>query len=106
MISHLQSSECKLEAHGDIEHYIQQEGFELLRCLFQGYLDQLKSEQTINKSVLNSQDKPLSCVTKNTSRQLTTLFCEVTVSRVRYGEPNEKSIFPMDEQLLSTIKCS
>jgi len=99
MISHLQSSESKVKAHGDIEQYIQQEGFELLRCLFQGYLDQLKSEQTINKSVLNPQGKPLSCVTKNTSRQLTTLFGEVTVRRIRYAKPKEKSIFPMDEKL-------
>jgi len=34
MVSHLQSTESKVKSHGDIEHYIQQEGFELLRYLF------------------------------------------------------------------------
>jgi len=43
MISHLGSESCKNKEHADIEKYIQLEGFELLRRLFQGYLLQLES---------------------------------------------------------------
>jgi len=99
MLSHLVSDNCKSKEHADIEKYIQGEGFELLRCLFQGYLSQLGSEQIIKTSVFNAQGKSLSNVKKKTSRQLTTLFGEVTVSRVRYASPNEKSVFPLDKKL-------
>jgi len=67
--------------------------------LFQGYLSLLESQQTIKTSVLNAQGKSLSNVKKKTSRQLTTLFGEVTLSRIRYASSNEKSIFPLDKQL-------
>jgi len=39
MIKYLQSNHCRDNEHGDIEQYIQKEGFEVLRCLLQGYLD-------------------------------------------------------------------
>ena len=39
MIEQLQSDSFCNNEHGDIEQYIQNEGFEILRCLFQGYLD-------------------------------------------------------------------
>jgi len=99
MISHLGSDNCKNKEHADIEKYIQGEGFELLRCLFQGYLSQLEAQQTLKIAVCNSQGKLLSDVKKKTSRQLTTLFGEVTVSRIRYASPNEKSLFPLDKKL-------
>jgi len=99
MISHLGSEDCKNKEHATIEKYIQQEGFELLRRLFQGYLLLLESQQTIKPSVVNSQGKALSNVKKKTSRQLATLFGEVTVSRIRYASPNEKSAFPLDKKL-------
>ncbi len=57
MVSHLGSESCKNKEHADIEKYIQGEGFELLRCLFQGYLSLLESQQTIKTSVLNAQGK-------------------------------------------------
>lgn len=99
MISHLESENAKDKEHADIEQYIQGEGFELLRCLFQGYLSQLESQQTIKSSEFNAQGKLLSKVKNKTSRQLTTLFGEVTVSRIRYSSPNEKSVFPIDKKL-------
>ena len=99
MLSHLESESCKSKEHADIEKYIQTEGFELLRNLFQGYLSQLESKQTIKTALFNQQGKLLSNVKKKTSRQLTTLFGEVTVGRVMYACPDEKSVFPLDKQL-------
>ena len=99
MISHLESENVKDKEHADIEQYIQGEGFELLRCLFQGYLSQLESQQTIKSSEFTPQGKSLSNVKNETTRQLTTLFGEVTVSRIRYSSPNETSVFPLDKKL-------
>ncbi len=67
MVSHLESESCKSKEHADIEIYIQGEGFELLRCLFQGYLSQLESQQTIKTSIVNAQGKLLSNVKENFS---------------------------------------
>ncbi len=93
MVSHLGSESCRNKEHADIEKYIQGEGFELLRCLFQGCLSLLESQKTIKTSVLNAQGKSLSNVKKKTSRQLTTLFGEVKLSRTRYASSNEKAYF-------------
>jgi len=38
MIKHLQSDNCHKNEHGNIEQYIQNEGVEVLRALFEGYL--------------------------------------------------------------------
>ncbi len=99
IVSHLELESSQSKEHADIEKYIQAEGFELLRNLFQGYLSQLESQQTIKTSLFNQQGKLLSNVKKKTSRQLTTLFGEVTVGRVMYACPDEKSVFPLDKQL-------
>ena len=39
MVQNLNSTELQDAEHGDVERYIQQEGFELLRLLLQGHLD-------------------------------------------------------------------
>jgi hypothetical protein len=51
MIEHLQSEHCRDNEHGDIEQYIQNEGFEVLRCLFQGYLDLKSANEKIMPDV-------------------------------------------------------
>ncbi|MCK5818215.1 MAG: ISKra4 family transposase [Psychromonas sp.] len=99
IISHLKSDECKYKEHADIEKYIQHEGFELLRHLFQGYLAKLASNEVVQSAIISPEGKRLSYVKKNTSRQLMTLFGEVTVMRTSYAKPKGKSVFPIDKVL-------
>jgi len=99
MIEHLQSDNCRDNEHGDIEQYIQNEGFEVLRCLFQGYLDlKAASEKTIS-DVYTDEGIHLTHTKHSTKRKLTTLFGDVIVKRKSYSQRFQKSVFPLDEQL-------
>lgn len=99
MIDQLQSDNYRDNEHGDIEQYIQKEGFEVLRCLFQGYLDlKAASEKTIS-NVYNAQGIHLSHTKHATTRKLTTLFGDVIVKRKSYSQRLQKSVFPLDAQL-------
>ena len=99
IISGLQSPERTNLDHGDIEQYIHKEGFEVLRCLFQGYLN-MKADNEIQHDFVNSSNgDKLTHVKQNTSRKLTCLFGDVIVTRKRYGQPKKISHFPLDSQL-------
>ncbi len=99
MIDHLQSDNCRDNEHGNIEVYIQKEGFEVLRCLFQGYLDlKAASEKTIS-NVYTDQGIHLTHTKHATTRKLTTLFGDVIVKRKSYSQRLQKSVFPLDAQL-------
>jgi hypothetical protein len=99
IISGLQSPERTNLDHGYIEQYIHKEGFEVLRCLFQGYLN-MKADNAIQHDFVNSSNgDKLTHVKQNTSRKLTCLFGDVIVTRKRYGQPKKSSHFPLDSQL-------
>ncbi|MBE8167639.1 MAG: hypothetical protein HAW66_04675, partial [Shewanella sp.] len=49
MISHLESSAVKYNEHGEVEDYIDVEGTEVLRCLFQGCLDKKAAEEPLQQ---------------------------------------------------------
>ncbi|MFQ3171732.1 MAG: hypothetical protein ACI9DG_001769 [Oleispira sp.] len=90
MVEYLQSDERFDNEHGDIEQYIQSEGFEVLRNLFQGYLD-LRAANEATMSNVHTKH----C----TKRKLTTLFGDVTVKRKSYSQRLHNSVFPLDAQL-------
>jgi hypothetical protein len=99
IISELQSSELADNAHGDIEQYINKEGFEVLRCLFQGYLNMQATNEPQHDFVTSSNGSQLTHVKHNTTRKLTCLFGDVIVTRKRYRQHKQVSHFPLDAQL-------
>jgi hypothetical protein len=99
IISGLQSPERTNLDHGDIEQYIYKEGFEVLRCLFQGYLNMKADNELQHDFVHSSNGDKLTHVKQNTSRKLTCLFGDVIVTRKRYEQPKKSSHFPLDSQL-------
>ena len=68
MITHLQSAHSHDNEHGDIEQYIQKEGFEVLRCLFQGYLDLKTANESIHDDVYSDEGIRLNHIKHNTKR--------------------------------------
>lgn len=99
IISSLGSAHYANREHGEIEQYIRTEGDELLRRLFQGYLDQKASiEPRLNFITSIAGDK-LNHVKEQTSRKLTSLFGDVTVKRNRYNQRRQASQFPLDGEL-------
>lgn len=99
MIGQLQSDIFCDNEHGDIEQYIQKEGFEVLRCLFQGYLDLKAANEKSISDVYTEQGMHLTHIKSNTKRTLRTLFGDVTVKRKSYSQRLQKSVFPLDAQL-------
>jgi len=99
MIDHLQSDDCRDNGHGDVEQYIQKEGFEVLRCLFQGYLDLEAANEKSLSDVYTDEGIHLTHTKHGTKRKLTTLFGDFFVKRKSYSQRLQKSIFPLDKQL-------
>jgi hypothetical protein len=99
MVEYLQSDERFDNEHGDIEQYIQSEGFEVLRSLFQGYLDLRAANEATMSNVHTDEGIHLNHIKHCTKRKLTTLFGDVTVKRKSYSQRLHNSIFPLDAQL-------
>jgi hypothetical protein len=66
--------------------FIQEEGNELLRKLLQGYLDVRADTEVRQEHVLSPVGQTLNHVRTNTSRNMTSLFGDVTVRRIGYNQ--------------------
>ena len=99
LIDCLSSAEMATAEHGNVEQVIKNEGFEILRKLFQGHLDQRASAETVLEAVRGSDDVLRTHHVTGATRPLQTLFGEVTVTRIRYGCPGHESLFPLDSDL-------
>ncbi len=93
--------------HGEVERYINQDGTELLRRLFQGHLDLRYAQEEYLPKVVGADGEVRPHRRKRTERQLSTIFGEVVVTRVGYStqKPGISALYPADGQLnLSTDK--
>jgi hypothetical protein len=99
LIGQLESDKQALCEHGDIENMINKEGQEILRRLFQGWLDLKASNEAKQSDLVSVSGEQLNHVRKKTTRPLNSLFGQVTVSRMGYSQINKNSIFPVDAEL-------
>jgi hypothetical protein len=99
MITQLESARYANCEHGEIEQYIRKEGDEVLRRLFQGYLDQKTSNESRLPFVTSAIGEKLNHVRTQTTQKLATLFGEVTVTRISYSQRQQASQFPLDAEL-------
>ncbi len=84
--------------HGKIEQLIHKDGFEVMRLVLQGHLDERAYREPDFDSV---HQGPLEHTykRKNCTRQLNTILGKVTASRRSYSNGGVDSIFPQDAQL-------
>jgi hypothetical protein len=99
IIHQLQSERYADSEHGKVEEYIKKEGTEILRRLFQGYLDKIAANESPQPYVINAEGEKLNHVRNNTSRKLTSIFGDVTVTRKSDSQRNKASQFPLDSAL-------
>jgi hypothetical protein len=99
IISQLQSEDQASSEHGKIEQYINLQGHELMRRLFQGYLDMKAANEVQHPFVISADGDKLNHVKAQTSRKLTSLFGELTITRKSYSQRQQASQFPLDAQL-------
>lgn len=99
LINQLQSEDYTNKEHGDIEYYINKGGQELLRRLLQGWLDLKEVNEERKSSITSAAGDVLNHVRAGTSRKLTSLFGDVTVTRKSYSQRGHSSLFPIDAEL-------
>jgi len=74
LINQLESNDYENVDHGCVETYISEQGNELLRRLFQGWLDKKSANEIQKSSITNANGELLSHVRKQTKRTLTVSF--------------------------------
>jgi hypothetical protein len=92
--------------HGEVEQLIHKDGFEVMRLVLQGHLDERARQEPDFDSVQNGT-REHTHKRKRCSRQLNTMFGKVKALRRGYSDGGVDSIFPQDAQLnLSTDQYS
>ena len=99
IVTQLQSEDCSHYDHGHIEQHINKQGLELLRRLFQGWLDMKAASESHHPCITSADGKKLTHVKKQTKRTLTSLFGDVVVTRNSYSQRKQPSVFPFDAAL-------
>lgn len=84
-------------SHSDMERWLQREGTELLRRMFQGYLDERGPGEAVEAvREANGAQRQRQCLQE---RSLETSFGTVEVHRFGYGAAGKPSLHPLDGEL-------
>jgi hypothetical protein len=86
-------------AHGDLEDQLGVRGRELVRLMFQGQLDLRAVREQRRRDVTGPEGTPRTRAENCHGRPLTTIFGQVTVSRIAYRAPRLPNMHPADEEL-------
>jgi hypothetical protein len=95
----LVSAESSKLEHGDVEALLDREGKELLRRLFQAYLDLQSVREERLSSVTGSDNVVRTRVRHDKKRALETLFGTVELTRYGYGASGIGGLYPLDGRL-------
>jgi hypothetical protein len=95
--SQLQSSQAQCMTHSELEQFLNLEGRELLRRLFQAHLDE-RSPGEVSEAVIDAQGQEHTHQRLH-SRSLNTIFGKVSLERQGYGGRELESLHPLDAEL-------
>jgi hypothetical protein len=95
IISHLRSTGSM--THSELEQFLDASGREMLRLIYQGYLDE-RGPGAVTEPVVDANGQEHTHQRLH-SRALTTIFGEVTLERQGYGGRGLKSLHPLDAEL-------
>ena len=99
IVTSLHSPHSQQLDHGQIEQFLDTKGGELLRRLFQGYLDYRADTEPDGESLEGNDHIIRPHRRQGTQRHLDTLFGEGVVSRRSYSARGVESRFALDAQL-------
>lgn len=99
VVNQLRSHDTEQLDHGEVERFIEKEGHELLRHLFQGHLDHRAASETPLDSLEGSDGIVRAHHRQGCVTHLETLFGDVTVTRRSYSARGTTSLFPLDAAL-------
>jgi hypothetical protein len=85
--------------HADLEEQLQERGRELLRLMFQGHLELLAAGEERQARVTGPEGESRPRAERGRARPLTTVFGQVTVSRIAYRRPGLPGVHLLDAAL-------
>jgi hypothetical protein len=85
--------------HDEVEALIRKEGYEVMRLLFQGFLEVRARREERVESIEGIDGVSRTCCRENCERSLMTEFGEVVVRRKGYSAKGIESLFPLDAVL-------
>ena len=95
----LAGAEAGALEHAELEDQLGERGRELQRLMFQGQLDLRALREQHRQDVTGPEGAARPRAEKDHHRPLTTMFGEVTVSRIAYRAPRLSNVHPADEEL-------
>jgi hypothetical protein len=95
--------EAAAEAHaglGEVERASERRGREMVRLMLQAHVD-ARGNGDVGEAIVVDDDKgPLRLAYKRIrSRRILTVFGELTLMRTGYGQPGERTVYPLDREL-------
>jgi len=94
--------EAAAEAHaglGEVERASERRGRELVRLMLQAHQD-ARGNGDVGAAIVIGGDRPLRLGYKRIrSRRILTVFGELTLTRTGYGQPGERTVYPLDREL-------
>lgn len=95
--SHLRSAQAQRMTHSELEQFLDLEGRQLLRRMFQAHLDE-RGPGAVSEPVVDAQGQEHTHQRLH-SRSLKTIFGKVTLDRQGYGGRGLESLHPLDAEL-------
>ena len=99
MIETLLSAAMSRSEHGEIETFLHCEGQELLRRLFQGYLDRRSEDEVVQAVVVGADGSERRHRRPHCQRSLMSEFGEVVIDRIGYSGRGLTALYPLDREL-------
>ena len=99
LIKTLMSVEVLTQAHDKTEQWLLAEGHELLRRLFQGYLDLHTESEVAQVAMVDHEGVSHTHRRHGVQRKLSTVFGEVVCHRIGYSAPGRQVLYPLDKTL-------
>lgn len=98
IIGELSAFEREAHEHGDIEKHLETRGMEVMRQLFQCYLNRVSGAEEEQEYVVGPDAEPRRHAWVH-KRHLMSVFGRVEVCRLAYSDQGLGSVFPLDAQL-------
>jgi len=99
ILKKLVSEEQSHSEHGDVEKFLDKEGNELIRRMFQGYFDMRAKLEIKHKSVIGHDGIKRTHVRDDCKKNLESQFGTIKVTRKGYGKKGVDSVYPLDIDL-------
>lgn len=104
IIGELGAFEREAHEHGEIEKHLERRGMEVMRQLFQCYLNRVSGAEEQQEQVLGADGVPR-CHSRVRERHVMSVFGRVELYRLGYSDRGLDSVFPLDAQLNLPSDC-